>query len=145
MGKRDKLFTALQSETAGQFARFAVVGTINTMVDFSVYVLLTRFSVFWGSHLVSAAIVSFSVGVVSSFILNNFWTFRLSGTNWRARIGKFSAVAMGGMLLNAVILYMLISLGMYDLLAKAIATVLVMGWNFSLQKMWTFRTVLADD
>lgn len=145
MGKRDKLFVAFQGETAGQFVRFAVVGTINTVADFSVYVLLTRSSVFWGSHLVSAAVVSFSVGVVSSFILNNFWTFRLSGTNWRARIGKFSAVAMGGMLLNAAILHMFIRTGMYDLLAKAIATVLVMGWNFALQKMWTFRTVPADD
>lgn len=145
MEKRDKLFTALQGETAGQFARFAVVGAINTVVDFGVYVVLTRSSVFWESYFVLAAVASFSVAVVSSFILNNFWTFRLRGTHWRTRIVKFFAIATGGMLLNVVILYMLTRTGMYDLLAKAIATGFVMVWNFALQKMWTFRTVPADN
>ncbi len=56
MGMRDKLSAAFRGETAGQFVRFAAVGAINTVVDFGVYVVLTRSSVFWGSHLVLAAV-----------------------------------------------------------------------------------------
>ena len=145
MGKRGKLFIAFQGETAGQFARYAVVGTINTVVDFVIYVFLTRTFAFWESHIVLAAVGSFAVAVVNSFVLNNFWTFRFSGAQWHTRIVKFMVVATGGMLMNAAVLYGFTQIGMFDLIAKAIATGLVMLWNFALQKRWTFRVAPARD
>lgn len=126
-------------ETARQLAKWCLVGVVNTAVDFTVYVLLTRFTGFWHGRLVAAAVVSFICGMVSSFILNNFWTFRHDVEGWERRIPKFLVVAFGGMAWNALLLAGLLRLGVYDLIGKLVATVCVTAWNFTMQKAWTFR------
>ena len=126
-------------DIAHQFARFCIVGFINTGVDFGVYLLLTRFSDLWMTHLVAANVISYSCGAVSSFILNNFWTFRRDTRGLHSKSVKFLVVTAGGMLLSAAILHGLVELGVYDLIAKAFATVCVIAWNFTLFKYWAFR------
>ena len=123
----------------GQFFRFSVVGTVNFFLDYLVYFALTRGWAFWGRHIVLAASASFIVAVTSSFFFNTFWTFRCDAAGWHKRVGKFFAVATGGLALNALILFLLTSLGVYDLVAKVAATAIVLVWNFQLQKKWTFR------
>lgn len=125
--------------TAHQFMRFCVVGTINTGVDFSIYVLLTRLSDFWMTNLVYAAVISYSCGAVSSFVLNNFWTFRRDSKRLRSKSIKFIVVTAGGMALNAAILYGLVSVGVFDIIAKIFATACVIAWNFTLFKYWAFK------
>lgn len=129
----------LGREAFRQFVKFSLVGTLNTGVDFGVYLALTRGLDFWSRHLVSASVISFGVAAVSSFLLNNFWTFRRDAAGWSARLPKFLLVASGGAGLNALTLGLLVGLGVWDILAKAVATVLVLIWNFTLQKKWTFR------
>jgi len=123
----------------GQFLRFSAVGTANFFLDYLVYIGLTRGFAFWGRHIVLATTASFIAGVTSSFFLNTFWTFRRGSAGWHRRAGKFFAVATGGLALNALILYVLTGLGVYDLLAKLAATAIVLVWNFYFQKKWTFR------
>lgn len=130
---------AARRRLAVQFVKFAAVGAFNTVLDFAVYLGLTRSSGFWGAHIVGAATVSFLVGVTSSFILNNFWTFRADVSGWRRRAPKFLAVAIGGLLWNDAILHLLTQAGMHDIAAKLAATGIVLFWNFTLQKTWTFR------
>ena len=57
-----ELIRLLQRDTAVQFVRFAAVGPTNTVLDFGVYVALTRGTDWWRDHLVLAATVSFCVG-----------------------------------------------------------------------------------
>ncbi len=130
---------SVQRRHAAQFMKFAAVGAFNTVLDFAVYLSLTRSSAFWGAHIVGAATVSFLVGVTSSFILNNFWTFRQDASGWRRRAPKFLAIAVGGLLWNDTILHLLTQAGLRDIAAKLIATAIVLFWNFTLQKTWTFR------
>ena len=120
--------------------RFATVGTINFFLDYGVYIGLTRGLAFWGRHIVLAATVSFVAAVICSFVLNTFWTFRCATAGWHRRAGKFFLVATGGLAWNALIIFVLTELGMYDLLAKLAATALVLVWNYALQKKWTFRS-----
>lgn len=125
--------------TVHQFMKFCVVGTVNTGVDFMVYLLLTRLSDFWMANLVYAAVISYGCGAVSSFVLNNFWTFRRDSKRLRSKTLKFLVVTAGGLALNAAILQGLVGLGVYDIIAKAFATVCVIAWNFTLFKYWAFR------
>jgi len=125
--------------TFGQFLRFSTVGTINFFLDYGVYFGLTRGFPFWGKHIILASTVSFVAAVISSFLLNTFWTFRCDAAGWHRRVWKFFAVATGGLALNATILFVLTRLGVYDLIAKLAATAIVLVWNFLLQKKWTFR------
>ena len=75
----------------------------------------------------------------ASFILNNLWTFRQDVSGWHRRAPKFLAVALGGLLWNDAILHLLTQAGLNDVTAKLIATGIVLFWNFTLQKSWTFR------
>ncbi|MFH1047667.1 MAG: GtrA family protein [Patescibacteria group bacterium] len=126
-------------KTARQFAKFCVVGTINTLVDFSAYIFLTRVFDFWNERLVLAAAVSYCCGMITSFGLNNFWTFRQNRHGMLKRLPKFLPVTFAGLGWNALIIYILLSLDVYDVIAKIFATGCVILWNFSLQKKWTFK------
>lgn len=123
----------------GRFLRFAVVGASNTALDFFVYLCLTRGWQWWRAHLVVAATVSFCTAATSSFLLNTFWTFKVTRDGWHRRAPKFFAVAVGGLACNAVMLHLLTTVGLHDILAKLVATATVMVWNFTLQRAWTFR------
>lgn len=125
--------------TFRQFVKFGIVGACNTVLDFAVYLALTRTSAFWGEHIIMAATVSFLVAVASSFFFNNFWTFRRDANDLSSRSIKFLIVATGGLCWNALILGLLTRAGMYDIIAKLIATGMVLAWNFTMQKRWTFR------
>ena len=68
--------------TAKQFLKFGITGTIGAVVDFSTYNLLTRglgwttFYVVMGQKLVAANNVSVFLAIVSNFLFNKYWTFR---------------------------------------------------------------------
>lgn len=132
-------YIASRRRVAAQFVKFAAVGAFNTVLDFGVYLWLTRSFEFWSERIVAAASVSFVVAVASSFILNNLWTFRQELSGWRRRSVKFFLVAIGGLLWNAAILHTLTTLGLHDIPSKLVATGIVLMWNFTLQKTWTFR------
>lgn len=132
-------FIDAKRRTMGQFIRFAAVGAFNTVLDFGVYVALTRGVPGWETRYVAAATVSFLVAVTSSFLLNTFWTFRSDLSLWHRRAPKFLIVAAGGLAWNALIIHTLTGLRVHDIIAKLAATGLVLFWNFTLQKKWTFR------
>ncbi|HTM69164.1 MAG TPA: GtrA family protein [Candidatus Binatia bacterium] len=132
-------FIDSRKRLAAQFLKFAAVGAFNTVLDFGVYLWLTRSYAFWGAHIVGAASVSFVLAATSSFLLNNFWTFGQDAAGWHRRVPKFFVVALGGLLWNAAILHLLTTAGVHDIIAKLVATGVVLIWNFTLQKKWTFR------
>lgn len=129
----------LTGRTGRQFAEFAVVGAANAVLDFAIYFVLTRYVPFWRGRYVGAASVSFCCAVLSSYLANNYWTFRQSRTDWR-RAAKFFAVAAAGLGWNALIIWLLTGLGGNDVIAKLTATAAVLAWNFTMQKLWTFRS-----
>ncbi len=125
--------------TAGQFFRYGVVGAASTAVDFMIYLSLTRGFGFWLGHRIAAEGMSFVLAVCLGFVLNNIWTFRKDFACWRARAGKYFLVAVGGLILNLIVFRFVLLMGIHDILAKIAATAIVSVWNFTFQKLWTFR------
>lgn len=82
----------MQMQEKKQVGRFAVVGIINTLIDFVVLNVLVKFGVGPGV----ANVISVSVAMVNSFILNKQWTFHVGG-NVAAQIAKFLGVTIFGM------------------------------------------------
>ena len=85
------------------------------------------------------------LAILNSFYWNRRWTFNIRGREERlAQLHKFVVVALIGMALNTVIgtaLKNVIpghSLRSWGV-ASVIAAVVVAFWNFSGQKLWTFR------
>ena len=104
-----------------------------------------------------AQTISFLLAVTNGFIWNNRWTFRTHGEgDARKRYGKFVLTNVIGLILNLTILSLVVhtvSPGVVEwvrsmaplkdpagLLGKMVATAVVLGWNFTASKYWTFKS-----
>ncbi len=127
----------LSNEHVRQFFKFCVVGSIGTAVDFGLLYLLVEFG-----HLfyLLAATISFIAAVVNNYILNKIWTFRDHSKQLFRQFGRFLIISLVGLGLNVLLLYLLVEFGhLWYILAKVLATGVVLIWNFFANKFWTFR------
>ena len=119
-----------------QLVKFCVVGASGYVVNLAVYTLLLRGA---DLHYVAAAIGSFLVAVTNNYAWNRLWTFRHQRGHVVLQGLRFlvvSALALGA---NLVVLHLLVSAGMGEVTAQAIAIVLVTPVNFVGNKLWSFR------
>ncbi len=144
-----------------RFLKFAVVGTIGACVDFGVLYLLHAVL---GLPIVLANTCSFTAAVLSNFTWNRYWTYPDSRSKpIRTQLVQFFVVNIVGWGINTGILVLLrfpcVSLvgsisrylalvlaeeSAYKLgynLAKAIATGVVLFWNFFINRIWTYSDV----
>jgi len=135
---------AKQKEIA-RFVKFATVGAFGALVDFGVLNLLILafgFSKFWANT------CSFSAAVLSNFIWNRFWTFPESRRErFLPQLIQFVLVSIGGYIINQTIFLGLDSLILHIWgtlgynIAKAIAILVVLFWNFGINRIWTYRKI----
>ena len=142
-----KLFDYVQAnfKELERFVKFALVGTLGAVVDFSVLnfgILVLGFSK------PVANTFSFSAAVLSNFTWNRLWTFPESRNRpVLPQLAQFTLVNVAGYFINQTIFlgldYLLLHrwgvLG-YNL-SKAIATLVVLFWNFGVNRIWTFRGI----
>lgn len=122
-----------------QFIKFSIAGGVCTLIDFLIYILLTRFSSFWQAHLDWANFISICLSGTINFIWNKKWTFRISHLRFLQYL-KFWAVVIGGIILYQWIFVFLIkNLNLSDLLSKVTAAIIVWILRFIFNKFWTFR------
>ena len=144
-----------------RFLKFAIVGAIGTVVDFSVLNLLIQFAGFEKSW---ANTCSFTVAVFSNFTWNRLWTFPQSRERpLFSQLGQFVLINAFGLAINLTIflsldrfvlgeagalaapmssLSGLLGIAHFTLaynLAKAMATIIVLFWNFVANRLWTYR------
>jgi putative flippase GtrA len=141
----------------GRFLRFAVVGTIGAVVDFGVANLLVYAFL---APLVVAGTISFIAAILSNFFWNRYWTYPDSRSKpVSQQLIQFTVVSVMGLTIRVPILRFLepvmfrwfsnwpFSLPVLtpDLLAKnitlAIAVLIVMFWNFFINRYWTYNDV----
>jgi putative flippase GtrA len=144
-GQRLYVMLLSNRKEAVRFAKFAAVGAIGTVVDFSVLNLLILgfgLSMFWANT------CSFSAAVISNFIWNRLWTFPESREKSLVpQLVQFSLVSTGGYVINQVIFLGLDSLIFHNWgalgynVAKAIAIIVVLFWNFGMNRAWTYRGI----
>lgn len=121
-----------------QFSRFALVGGLNTVVDLSVYLVLTRLTSFWAAHQITAAVVSVSIATLNSYAWNKRWTFKNRSSSHAAIFSRFVAATLLGLGLHSLVFSAALSTGLHDIFAKTIAIAIVMLWNFGMYKFWAF-------
>ena len=119
-----------------QLGKFAVVGASGAVINIVVFRTLVRN----GLHYLAAGTCSFLVAVTSNYIWNRLWTFR----EQRGHVGiqgmRFLVVSVAALGANLLLLELLIGIGGIDqVLAQAIAIVLVTPLNFVGNKLWSFR------
>ena len=120
-----------------QFAKFAIVGAIGTVIDVSILAFLHEFI---GLNLYVANLFSFSAAVISNYTWNTLWTFGDQEKEHRRQFLQFGLVSIIGLGLSQVLLYFFHDvLGQYYLIAKCLSILIVLFWNFAANRLWTFK------
>ena len=139
-----------------RFLRFALVGTLGAVVDFTVFNLLSGLL---GMHAVLASMISFCAAVASNFTWNRLWTFPDSRSKpVHRQLVQFVLVNLAGLAIRTPIFALLegplqqvfepfgpslplapISIG--HNLALAAAILVVMLWNYFANRHWTYNDV----
>lgn len=146
-----------------RFLKFCVVGTIGTLIDFGFFNLFHNVI---GIHQVIANTLSISLAIVNNYVLSRFWVYPETRKRQGGRkFAQFIVVSLIAWALNTGILWgterwvfgeagllaalvapLALAAGtphgvLSSNMAKAIATAIVLFWNFFANRFWTFRDV----
>ncbi|MFH1308587.1 MAG: GtrA family protein [Patescibacteria group bacterium] len=134
---------------AFQFGKYAVTGFANTAVDFGVLnLLMWMTSVYSGKSIFLLNSISFLIAVIHSYFWNKFWAFKSKDKNIAGQFLQFVVISLVAVLINGAIVYTISSLvsPMFNLsieawanIAKALATVVSLIWNFLGYKFIVFK------
>ena len=119
-----------------QLAKFCAVGASGYVVNLVVFSLLVHGL---GIHYLVAATCSFLVAVTNNYAWNRLWTFRGQRGHVAYQGLRFLVVSTCALAANLLILYVLVRIGLAEVLAQAFAIVLVTPLNFVGNKVWSFR------
>ncbi|MFW0862374.1 MAG: GtrA family protein [Candidatus Komeilibacteria bacterium] len=120
-----------------QGAKFAASGLISTIIDYSIYISLTRLTDYFSGHYVQANMISFCFGLITSYLLNKYWTFNdgHNGHSLKQIIKYFVIIFIGSFVLAQSTFYVLVHhTEIYDLIAKLIGIFIGFLWNFSISR-----------
>jgi dolichol-phosphate mannosyltransferase len=119
-----------------QLLKFGVVGTSGYVVNLAVYTSLLRGADF---HYLAAATCSFLVAASWNYWWNRHWTFREQRGHFAVQGMRFFAVSATVYFANLGVLWLLVQLGLGEVIAQALAIILVTPLNFMGNKLWSFR------
>ena len=129
-----------------RFLKFALVGALGMIIDFSILNLMHLVFVL---PLWAANTISFSTAVVSNFTWNRLWTFPESRARPLAQqLGQFAVVNVAGWAINTgllpgvdhVLSRFIMEPWSYNL-SKAFAIAVVLFWNYGVNRVWTYKGI----
>lgn len=119
-----------------QFIKFSIVGSSSFFLDAGIYSLLR----FLGLFPELAKAISFVITATWSYTWNRRWTFRSTDARVGRQYPKFLLVSFIGLVINTGTLSILLRIvGLNEVLSFMGAAAVAMFWNFSANKLWTFR------
>lgn len=134
-----------------------MVGVVGFAIDFGVYYLLVvKLAVHYpftpflselmnGSMSVkmldidTSHIIGSALAIINNFILNSYFTFKVTDKKLK-RFASFAGIASIGLVVSTLLITLFIGvLGLDEMLAKVIATLIVAFLQFIVNKLFTFK------
>lgn len=131
----------LRKGELARFFTFCAVGGSGVLVNLGLYSILTRIA---GLETTLSAAISVETSILTNFILNNFFTFRLRNVPgvkpFFHRLLKFNLFSLAGLAINLGLLRLFHNvIGIHDILSMLFAIIVVMLWNYLVNTWWTWR------
>jgi putative flippase GtrA len=117
-----------------QIARYALVGLLAVAIHYAALIALVELA---AVGKVLASVVGFCLAIPVNYYFQHRWVFR-SQNRHRVALPRYQAVTAVGLAINAVAFNGGLKVGLPYLLAQAIAIVLVVGFNFIANRVYTF-------
>ncbi len=117
------------------FSRFLLVGGSATALMYGLLILQVECL---GADAVPSSGIAYGASSVFNYWANYHWTFASTQRHTRA-IWRFVLIALGGLLLNVLLMQILVAVVNWPYLpAQFMTTILVLLWNFFAHRHWTF-------
>jgi putative flippase GtrA len=120
-----------------QIIRYFISGGIAAVVDFGLLYLLTEF---FGLYYLWSAVISFSVGLLITYLFSITWIFnqRRISNRW-IELLIFSVIGVVGLLLTYLFMqYFTEVINLHYMLSKVLTTIIVFFWNFLTKRFVLF-------
>ncbi len=122
--------------------KFGTVGAFGVVVDFiTTYLLKEKV----GIHKYISNSLGFIAAASNNYILNRLWTFRSENPNIIREYSDFIIISIVGLVINNFVIWMVHdkrNINFY--VAKIIAVLVVMFWNFGGNYLYTFKDVVKQ-
>ena len=124
------------SEDLSRFIKFGLVGVLNTIINWILFILLNNMGVYY----IISNIIAYSISTLNSYLWNSKWVFKYNGNNVNQTTFKFIILNIIGLVLNTIILLLLVDIiKLSKIIALIIATGIVMILNYFINKLWVFK------
>ena len=119
-----------------RFIKFALVGVMNTLLNWSIFFILTKVELYY----IVANVIAYLIATIHSYFWNSIWVFKYNnGSKIKSSI-KFIVLNIIGLLINTIILYVLVDIfNINKLISLVLTTVIVMIINYVANKVWVFN------
>lgn len=140
-----------------QLVKYGMVGSVGMVIDMGLFYLLAvklsvqyPISAYIGEllggkipiHVIDADIshiISSIVAITNNFILNSYFTFKVTD-NKLQRFLSFAGIAAIGLLISTTLITLFVGkIKMDEMLAKIIATCIIAAIQFTINKFFTFK------
>lgn len=123
-------------EDLSRFIKFGLVGVLNTIINWVLFILLNSMGVYY----IISNIIAYSISTLNSYLWNSKWVFKYTGDNVNQTTFKFITLNIIGLVLNTIILFLLVDIiKLPKIIALIIATGVVMILNYFINKLWVFK------
>lgn len=130
------LFITKSSNTFIQFFRYIFVGGVAFLADGGSLFLITTIGV---NYLISV-IFAFVIGLAVNYGLSKLLVFENSSVNGKIEFLVYGIIGVIGLGFTEIIMYVLTEIaGLYFMVSKVIATIIVLVWNFVARKITLYR------
>lgn len=120
---------------------YGIIGSFSAGLDFLFYTIMVQLV---GLHYLVANCMSVIVGISTSFMMNRNYNFKVKD-KVRLRFTIFLIVGLCGLTLSNLLLYVFISsIGMDKLVSKLLSIVLVVFFQFLVNKYITFKPCIHE-
>ena len=124
-----------------KFIKFGVVGFTGLFIDFGLTSLgkeILRIQKYVANG------IGFTAAATSNYIFNRLWTFESNNPQIAMEYASFIIVSLIGLSINTFVIWLLVSKSKINFyVAKAIAIVVVILWNFFANLLITFNPDLV--
>lgn len=130
------LFITKSNNTFIQFFRYIFVGGVAFLADGGSLFLITSIGV---NYLISV-IFAFVIGLAVNYGLSKLLVFENSSVNGKIEFLVYGIIGVIGLGFTEIIMYVLTEIaGLYFMVSKVIATIIVLVWNFVARKIILYR------
>ena len=131
-----KLKELIKNNDLIKLIRFSIVGVGNTLVNWSIFIILNVFGVYY----IISNIIAYIIATINSYIWNSLWVFKYGqGLNINTSV-KFFILNLVGLTVNTTIMYILVDiLNFNKFMALVLASVFVVIMNYTINKLWVFK------